>query len=150
MLPQYKKILVPIDGSDEAFLAFKKAVTAARDNDLRKLVLAHIIDTRTLQTPTGFDGDFTDEIIQQTQNIFNEYTQYAKEHGVDQIETVIEYGSPKTIISKDLPKRYNADLIMMGATGLNAVERLLIGSVSSYVICHAICDVLIVRTNEEN
>ena len=33
----------------------------------------------------------------------------------------------------------------MGATGLSAVERLFIGSVSESVIRHAVCDVLIVR-----
>lgn len=146
MLPQYQRILVPVDGSEEAFLAFKKAVVAAKeDGKKRDLVLAHVIDTRSLQTPTGFDGDFTGEVMRQTKSVFEEYKQYAKDRGVDGIETVIEYGSPKTVISKDLPKRYNSDLIMMGATGLNAVERLLIGSVSDYVIRHADCDVLIVR-----
>ena len=39
---------------------------------------------------------------------------------------------------------------MLGATGLNAVERLFIGSVSEYVIRHAPCDVLIVRTDLDN
>ena len=42
------------------------------------------------------------------------------------------------------------DLIMLGATGLNAVERLFIGSVSEYVIRNANCDVLIVRTDLDN
>jgi nucleotide-binding universal stress UspA family protein len=39
---------------------------------------------------------------------------------------------------------------MLGATGLNAMERILIGSVSSYVARHAECDVLIVRTDLNN
>ena len=44
----------------------------------------------------------------------------------------------------------NADLIMIGATGLNAVERILIGSVTEYVTRTAICDVLVVRTDLDN
>ncbi|KAB5915090.1 universal stress protein, partial [Bifidobacterium adolescentis] len=44
----------------------------------------------------------------------------------------------------------HVDLIMLGATGLNAVERLFIGSVSEYVIRNATCDVLVVRTDLEN
>ncbi|WP_143464497.1 universal stress protein, partial [Lactobacillus taiwanensis] len=37
------------------------------------------------------------------------------------------------------------DLIILGATGLNAVERLLIGSITEYVTRTAACDVLVVR-----
>ncbi|MEL5941041.1 universal stress protein, partial [Tetragenococcus halophilus] len=44
----------------------------------------------------------------------------------------------------------DVDLIILGATGLNAVERLFIGSVSEYVTRNASCDVLIVRTDVEN
>ena len=54
------------------------------------------------------------------------------------------------MIAKELPESEKVDLIMLGATGLNAVERLFIGSVSEYVIRHAICDVLIVRTDLDN
>ena len=38
---------------------------------------------------------------------------------------------------------------MIGATGLNAVERLLIGSVTEFVTRNAPCDVLVVRTDLE-
>lgn len=38
----------------------------------------------------------------------------------------------------------------MGATGLNAVERMLMGSVTEYVNQHALADVLIVRTDVNN
>ena len=38
---------------------------------------------------------------------------------------------------------------MCGATGLNAVERFLIGSVSEHIIRYAKCDVLVVRGDEE-
>ncbi len=62
----------------------------------------------------------------------------------------IEYGAPKTIIARDMPKQHQIDLIMIGATGLNGVERLLIGSVTEYVTRNAPCDVLVVRTDLNN
>ncbi|MCP6726407.1 universal stress protein [Klebsiella pneumoniae] len=49
-----------------------------------------------------------------------------------------------------MPEKMHADLIMIGATGLNAVERILIGSVTEYVTRMAICDVLVVRTDLDN
>jgi nucleotide-binding universal stress UspA family protein len=39
----------------------------------------------------------------------------------------------------------HADLIVMGAQGLGAVARFLIGSVSTRVVQHADCAVLVVR-----
>lgn len=149
MFHEYSKILVPVDGSNEARLAFEKAIEVAKRNRAQVLI-AHIIDTRVLQTPTGFEGNFNEEIQRQTENLFQEYSQYAQEHDFNDIDFVLEYGSPKVYISKNIPKDYQIDLIMMGATGLNAVERLFIGSVSEYVIRNASCDVLVVRTDLEN
>jgi nucleotide-binding universal stress UspA family protein len=39
----------------------------------------------------------------------------------------------------------NADLIIVGTRGLNTAQRLLLGSVSTKVMHHAPCDVLVVR-----
>ena len=38
-----------------------------------------------------------------------------------------------------------ADLIVIGTRGLNAAQRLILGSVSTNVVHHAHCDVLVVR-----
>lgn len=43
----------------------------------------------------------------------------------------------KIRISKDLSRKLEVDLIICGATGLNAVERFLIGSVSVNIGCSA-------------
>ncbi len=45
MLQQYQHILVAIDGSYEAELAFKKAVAVAKRNQA-ELILIHIVDTQ--------------------------------------------------------------------------------------------------------
>ena len=79
-----------------------------------------------------------------------DYETNAKKAGLSKVTTVIEYGSPKQIIAKEIPEDNQVDLIMLGATGLNAVERLFIGSVSEFVIRNAACDVLVVRTDLEN
>jgi len=149
MIQQYNHILVAVDGSDEAELAFKKAVNVAKRNEA-SLVLAHVIDTRAFQTITSFDDGLATQATNMAQQTLTELTQFAKDHGVTDVTEVIEYGTPKQTIAKELPKKFNIDLIMLGATGLNAVERLFIGSVSEYVIRHATCDVLIVRTDLDN
>ena len=52
-------------------------------------------------------------------------------------------------MAKRLPKQLTTDLIICGAVGMNALERFLIGSVSSYITRHASCDVLVVRNTIE-
>jgi nucleotide-binding universal stress UspA family protein len=44
-----------------------------------------------------------------------------------------------------LAKESGADLIVLGARGLNPVKRLVLGSVSTNVLHHAPCDVLVVK-----
>ncbi len=149
MMQQYHKIMVAVDGSKEAELAFKKAVSVTQRND-GELLLVHIIDTRAFQTVATFDGMLAEQATKTAKEILNDYVDIAKKHGVTKVSYVLEYGSPKPIIAKDIPEKYHVDLIMLGATGLNAVERLFIGSVSEYVIRNAACDVLIVRTDLEN
>lgn len=149
MLQQYKRIMVAVDGSGEAELAFNKAVNVAKRNQA-ELLLVHVIDTRAFQTITSFDTALAEQATEMAKESLKEYAESAQKSGVTSIDTIIEYGSPKGIIAKQIPEEKQVDLIMLGATGLNAVERLFIGSVSEYVIRHAKCDVLIVRTDTEN
>ncbi|WP_146924310.1 universal stress protein [Alkalibacterium kapii] len=149
MLQEYNKILVAIDGSSQAEKAFKKAVEVAKRNDA-VLVLAHVIDTRAYQSFSTFDGSIADNAREEAKNTLNDYKEYAEKEGLTHIKKVLEYGSPKIMIAKQIPEAEDIDLIMLGATGLNAVERIFVGSVSEYVIRQAECDVLIVRTDLTN
>lgn len=149
MLQEYGRILVAVDGSDESERAFKKAVAVAKRNRAQ-LVLAHVIDTRAYQSFSTFDGSVADNARAEAKNTLNEYKEFAEKEGIEEVKIVLEYGSPKIIIAKQIPEDEGIDLIMLGATGLNAVERIFVGSVSEYVIRHAECDVLIVRSDLEN
>lgn len=149
MLQQYQKIMVAVDGSNEAELAFQKAVSIAKRNEA-SLLLLHVIDTRAFQDVNSFDSMLADQATELAKQSLSDYSENAKNSGVEQVETVIEYGSPKLIVAKQTPQDKDVDLIILGATGLNAVERLFIGSVSEYVTRNASCDVLIVRTDVEN
>jgi len=59
-------------------------------------------------------------------------------------EPVCQLGKPAEEIMKVASKQH-ADLIVMGAKGLGAIARFLLGSVSTRVVQHANCAVLVVR-----
>lgn len=147
MLTQYQHIQVSVDGSKEADLAFSKAVAIAKRNNAT-LEILHVIDTRSFQNVSSFDSAMVEQVSSDAKKRMEEYHQRALDAGVKNVHYSIEFGSPKTIIGHDFPKKHNIDLIVVGATGLNAVERLLIGSVTEYVTRTANCDILVCRTKE--
>lgn len=149
MLQQYKHILVAIDGSYEAELAFRKAVEVALRNN-GQLHLIHVIDTRAFQNISSFDSAMVEQVTETAKKTMDEYIVTASDLGLTDVDYSIEYGAPKSLIAREVPEKKDIDLIMIGATGLNAVERLLIGSVTEYVTRTAVCDVLVVRTDLDN
>lgn len=153
MLQEYKRILTPVDGSDEAEIALKKATQVAMRNNATLDVL-DVLDTR--QFVGAYGGMLTSDVIYQitedTENYLSGLQQEIIKTGLpqDQVKIHIRFGDPKTVIAFDFLKDYHDDLIILGSTGLNAMERILVGSVSSYVTRNALTDVIVVRTDLNN
>ena len=144
MKNKYENIIIAVDGSKASEKAFNKSVEMAKVNNA-KLILAHVIDSRTFATAEAYDKSLSERAEKYARDLMNEYVANAKEDGLENVELVIKYGSPKVAIAKEIAPEFDADLIVVGATGLNAVERFLIGSVSESVARYAKSDVLIVR-----
>lgn len=64
------------------------------------------------------------------------------------VEKEIIPGIPKQIIV-DEAKQFDADLVVVGSHGYGFIDRLILGSVSNYVLHNAPCSVLVVRTEGE-
>lgn len=140
--------MVAVDGSHEAEIAFEKGVNVALRNNSR-LTIAHVIDTRALQSVSTFDAEVYEELQEDAKKLMDQYAEKAKETGVANVITIVEMGNPKTLLATDIPEEQKVDLIMVGATGLNAFERLLVGSSSEYILRHAKVDLLVVRDKEK-
>lgn len=146
MTANYHKILVPMDGSKESEAALSRAIELTLDaDDAGVLSILNVIDTRAFQNVASFDDTMVEAVSDETRKSLEKYKAQATEAGVKNVDYLIEYGSPKALIAKDVPSEVNADLIVIGATGLNAVERLVIGSVTEFVTRTAKTDVLVVR-----
>lgn len=147
MTLKYQQILVAVDGSKEAEWAFRKSVGIATRNNAT-LNLVNIIDTRSFAAIEAYDRSIADRAQLFAEELLSDYKKEAMAAGVQDVHIVVDYGSPKTMISRNLAAKVEADLIVCGATGLNAVERFLIGSVSEHIVRSATCDVLVVRTDD--
>lgn len=144
----YKNILIAVDGSQEAEWAFNKAVDIAHRNNA-KLTIANIVDSRTFSSYEGYAAKFTDKTEGSFgEDLLNGYKKIAQDAGLKNVETRLDNGSPKTYIPKVLAKEINADLIISGSSGLNAVERMIVGSVSEAIVRYAPCDTLVIRSEQ--
>jgi hypothetical protein len=65
-------------------------------------------------------------------------------HQVKNVIGKAELGQPRSVIC-DQVEAEQANMVIVGERGLGAVQRMLLGSVSDYVMKHAKCDVLIAK-----
>ncbi len=150
----YQKILVGIDGSKQSDMAFEKAVDIAKTNDAKLYLLSIINGERYPTTGPGGYGfvshSIYDSAVETMQKKLAVYKKKAAAAGVKEIETTVEIGNAKVELAEHYPQKNGIDLIIIGATGLNVVGRLLVGSTAAYTIREAPCDVTVVKTNLNN
>ena len=152
---EYEKILVAIDGSKGGEVALKEAIEVAKRNGAHLDVL-RVMDLNSLEyggAGISLDGEQIYEIEHDSEEYLLELRRKAiQEAGLkpEQIRVHLRFGNPKLVIVEDFQPEYENDLIIVGSTGKNFLQRLVVGSVAAYVIRSARCDVLVARTKEED
>jgi nucleotide-binding universal stress UspA family protein len=132
------KIVVGYEGSDSAKRALQRVVDFAGNADRILVVAAAESHARTGITK-GAHLDPSE--VEQRRGDLEEAQQFLSERGIE-AEAVEAQGDPGAVI---IEAAKDADLVVVGSRGLNPLERLLLGSVSSKVVHRAPCDVLVVR-----
>ena len=132
------RIVVGYDGSDAAKRALQRTADYAKDDD--RIVVVASAEPHARSGPTGGAHRDPSE-FQQRRGELDEAKQFISERGLD-AELVEAHGDPGTAIVEAATE---TDLIVVGSRGLNPIQRMLLGSVSSKVVHRAPCDVLVVR-----
>lgn len=133
-----------MDGSAESLKAFDEAVRVAKRNDA-ELILANVIEKRSFLAVNTYDTIAEEQHENGTKLLLQQFAKEALDEGLTNVRTLLEYGSPKVVMATKIPKQENVDLIVIGATGISYIERVVVGSVASYIVNHATCNTLIVR-----
>ena len=154
MAQEYKRVLVAIDGSKGADAALRTAIEVTKRNDHTHLDVLRVLDLNSLEyggAGIALDGQKIYEIEQANEGymlklkdkIVAEYNLDA-----DRVSVHLRFGKPKAVITQDFQPEYGNDLIVVGSTGKNFVQRMIVGSVASYVIRTAKCDVLMAKVRD--
>jgi len=147
----FKKILVPIDGSNSAKASLKEAMMLGERFGSELIVFTVVPELAVFEEyPTNYP--FSEDIIKANTKRAEQLLEQVKSEMVydGEIITCYETGAPATEIV-NYAEEHDVDLIVIGNRGLGAFSRTLLGSVSNKVINHAHTNVLVVKSkNEEN
>ncbi|WP_413627836.1 universal stress protein [Fructilactobacillus vespulae] len=146
MAKQYKRILAPIDGGEDTMPILDRAIEVAKQNGSH-LDILNVIQVTQFNRNYGnaVSAETVYQLTDQTKEVLETLKQTAVKEGLNDVSIHMRYGNPKKIIAQEFPEDHQDDLIIIGSTGLSAVEQLVVGSVTNYVIRNAKQDVLVVK-----
>ena len=131
------KVLVAYDGSEDARLALEYAAAKHADDELTVISVVPVASSGR-----GGAVDPTSS-IEDHRSALDEAAAVLADRGLT-ARTVESVGHPADAIV-DAAEQGGYDLVIVGSRGLSGISRFLTGSVSSRVVAHAPCSVLVVR-----
>lgn len=155
----FKNILVAVDGSESSKRAAHVALGLA-EKLKAELIVLHAISPPTSYYQSNFPVPVGMAPPPPSQKEIDTYYAYARRVALGIVgDTVSEAKKVGTNVKTELPEgvssvvetiinhaaKEHVDLIIVGTRGLGGFKKMLIGSVSSGVISHANCPVLVVR-----
>ena len=143
-----KKILVAYDNGEKAKKAVEEAV------EIAKYSKGEICLLTSVKMPSFVSSVAASDLVKGLENdsrkyfedILKEYEDKIKQEGITVSSVILDESPGKAIVRYAEKEEFN--LIVMGSVNRGSVERMLtgLGSVSNYVLQHAKCPVLIIKS----
>jgi nucleotide-binding universal stress UspA family protein len=148
----YRKILVPVDGSEASTLGLREAAKLAKACGAT-LKAIHVVNDLVLVNTAYFPQSFYDQTIaalrQGGKKVLESAQATARANAAElQVELLDTIGGPADQIIEHA-KTWGADLIVMGTHGRRGLRRLALGSDAEMVLRASPVPVLFVRGKAE-
>jgi nucleotide-binding universal stress UspA family protein len=143
------KIIVGVDGSAEAEAA-ARAVAGRRWPDGTQVLLLSAVPSVSAVARAGMVGvinQWIDQELAKAQESTGSLESELRATGLGVNVSLVE-GDPKKVLL-EAAERQGADSIFVGSSGMNALDRFLLGSVSEAVATRADCSVEVVRSHRD-
>jgi len=136
----YKNIVLAYDGSKFSNKALKEAISIAKSSGGSLLILSVVDITDEFESEApGLTDKMTKKLLKSAQKALEKAVAAKIKAKVE-----VHVGDAYEMIV-DTAKKKKADVIVMGSHGRTGLTRLLMGSVTSRVIGHTPCAVLVVK-----
>jgi nucleotide-binding universal stress UspA family protein len=138
----YKNILLASDGSENAVRAAKEAVKVASNNKESIINVVYVIDLGQSKSDI-LHSNSKEEIEFERRKKNSKVIQFLNEANVNYKTTILR-GEPGPELVK-FANEQNVDIVVIGSRGLNALQEMVLGSVSHKVMKRVNCPALIVK-----
>jgi nucleotide-binding universal stress UspA family protein len=145
----FRRILVPVDGSDPANAAVELALRMARDGTISDLVFCNVVDVSADYSEAASAqmlGGAQDLIAGDKAagaKIVEAAVKAARDAGLDAAGEVLEGNPTNTIVRRARDGGF--DLIITGTHGRRGIERMFLGSTAEGILRHTSLPVLTVK-----
>jgi nucleotide-binding universal stress UspA family protein len=153
-----KKIVVAVDGSEYSERAAAVAIEIAKEQSAKLVALSVIPPTEFMMAstqpslggplpmaPAVTYSEYYNVVEENARNWVGKIVEWGRKEGTNVEAKVVRTDSSTVGAIVDTANEEKADLIVIGTRGLGGFKKVLLGSVSSGVVEHAHCSVLVVR-----
>lgn len=145
----YRKVLVPLDGSELAECALSEVIKLGRGGVIGEVILLKVIEVEVFNAPSGHTARVDFSALREAHR--TEAGKYLEgiqsrlqSEGINAAITMLEGKPAETIV--EFAKSRPVDLIVIGTHGYTGMKRLMFGSVALRVLHDANVPVLLIRS----
>ncbi|MET1248987.1 universal stress protein [Sporolactobacillus sp. STCC-11] len=143
MKEDFSHILVGVDDSADAQLAFRYALNRAKRDKL-KLTIVSILEKGDMNVYQALNKDFIHGKREDLEAHVQVYKKVALDFGVEKVDAIVAEGVPGELIVKDIIPHTDADLLVVGSEDKKGIAKHF-GSQAAYMAKYSPISVLVVR-----
>jgi nucleotide-binding universal stress UspA family protein len=141
---RFSKIIVAVDGSESSLNAADFAISlAARDN--AELTLLTVIHTALGLGHAGKPEEWHKNERMKAEELFRKIKKQGENRGIACKDNIIETHMSVDGAVVNYAEEQNADLIVIGTSGMSELRKMLLGGVVTGVVRYSTCPVLVVK-----
>lgn len=141
----YDRVFVSLDGTDRQDKVLERAILVAANNNA-DLYIGHVIDSTALETAGTYPVDLIPELERGFRaSIADGVARAEAEPGVGSIKVLVRCGRIRETLKEEMIDQVKPDVIVCGARGLSPIKYALLGSISTFLLRSAPCDILVVK-----
>ena len=144
-MARYSRIFAALDGASTQEAVARRTLSIAHDNNA-EVLFGYVIDSVPYEA-NGIDfAALTEDGLQRIEEALEPFLSRARnDECIPSVDVQVRAGRISETLIESLIEPFKPELIVCGVRGLSNIKYAFVGSVSTHLVRHASCDVLVVH-----